>query len=110
MTQDTDLDQEEYKSLSCNIILLGQCTNLWGNIAVKFELLLLLEVEMKTTKYMHSKFILWPMSIDLITNSEETFCLCLGRVCSCSIQVLLHLHIALQPIQSSGYHHIVSWQ
>jgi hypothetical protein len=61
VTQDTDFEKEEYKSLSCNIILLGQCTNFWGNTAVKFELLLVLEVEMKTLKYMHSKFILWPM-------------------------------------------------
>jgi hypothetical protein len=60
MTQGTDFEKEEYKSLPRNIILLGQCTNFWGNTAVKFELLLL-EVEMKTSKYMHSKFILWPI-------------------------------------------------
>jgi len=105
MTQDTDFDKEEYKSLFRNIML-GQCTNLWGNTAVKFELLLP-EVEMKTPKYMHSKFILWPMRFDLIKNSEET--LYLGRVCSCSIQVSLHLQIAIQPIQSNGYHRLFSW-
>ena len=108
MAQDTVLDEEEYKSLSHSIILLQQYTNLWGNTAVKFELLPP-EVEMKTPKYMHSKFILWPMSFDLIKNSEETLCLCLGRVCSCSIQVLLHWQIAMQPIQSGGYHRLFSW-
>jgi len=99
MTQDTDFDQEECESLSCSIILLGQCTYLWGNIAGKFELLLL-EVETKNPKYMHSKFTLWPVSTDLIKNSEETLCLCLGSVFLFHSCFIAFAHsLAAHPVQ-----------